>query len=147
VTVTVAVVLQWLAALVAIGTALELISIAFELRHGDVETQIEGALVNQGIVDVSGDLVVTGVFVAGVLLLLLAFVRVMAAVYLARGRRWARVLVAILALIGLLSSVAFMFEGYWARALGGAVIEVLVLWLLFNGRASEFFASAPQSDD
>ena len=79
------------------GSSLDLIAAAIEMSQAGVATQVEAALVNQGIIDISGQFVVVGVLVAGVLLIAIAFVRVMVAVYLARGRHWARIVVAIYA--------------------------------------------------
>lgn len=139
VSITIVVVLQWIAALVAVITGFDLIAAAYEMRQGQVATQIEGALVNQGIVDVSGQTVVVGVFIAGVLLLGIAFIRVMVAVYLARGRSWARVVVAVFALLSLAGGLAQLFEGRWTSALITAAVELLVLYLLFNAQSSAFF--------
>lgn len=144
VSITIVVVLQWVAAVVAVIGGFDLIAAAYEMRQNGVATQIEGALVNQGIVDVSGKTVVVGVFVAGVLLLAIAFVRVMVAIYLARGRGWARIVVAVFALISLAAGLAYLFEGMWLQAIGIAVIEVLVLYLLFNAQASAFFTARAQ---
>jgi hypothetical protein len=101
VTLTIAVALQWLAAVIAVIAGFDLMAAALEMSQAGVATQVEAALVNQGILDVSGEFVVVGVFVAGVLLMAIAFVRVMVAVYLARGRNWARIVVAVLVLISL----------------------------------------------
>lgn len=140
-TLTIAVVLQWIAAVVAIISALDLIGAAFEMRQEGVALQIEGALVNQGIVDIPGTAVVTGVFMAGVLLLAIAFIRVMVAVYLARGRNWARIVVALIVVVNMVGGLASLFEGYWVRALVVVALEAVVLWLLFNARSSAFIAS------
>lgn len=135
---TIAVILQWIAAVIAIISGFDLIAAAFEMRREGVATQLEGALVNQGIVDVPGSAIVAAVFVAGVLLVVIALVRVMVALYLARGRSWARIVVAVFVLINLAGGLANLFEGYWLRALIAVAIEVVVLWLLFNRRSSEY---------
>ena len=144
-TLTLAVVLQWVAAVVAVIGALDLIGAAFEMRQEGVALQLEGALVMQGIVDVSGRTLVTGVFLAGVLLLAIAFVRVMVAVYLARGRSWARIVVALIVLLQIAGGLAALVDGDWLRALVVIAIEVLVLWLLFNARSSAFIAARSAS--
>jgi hypothetical protein len=146
VSVTIVVVLQWVAAVVAVITGFDLIAAAYEMRQNGVSTQIEGALVSQGIVDVSGRTVVAGVFVAGILLLGIAFVRVMVAVYLARGRAWARVVVAVFALLSLAGGLAQLFQGLWLSAVGIAAIEVLVLYLLFNAQSAMFFRARAAAD-
>jgi hypothetical protein len=138
VTLTIAVVLQWVAAVVAVITGFDLVANAFEMSQEGVATQIEGALVNQGIIDVSGTLVVEAVFVAGVLILALAFVRVMVAVYLGRGRSWARIVVAVLTGVSLVGGLAFLFQGDLLRSALTVVTDLVVLWLLFNARSSAF---------
>ena len=145
VSITIVVVLQWISAIVAVIGGFDLIAAAYEMRQNGVATQIEGALVNQGIVDVSGRTVVVGVFVAGILLLAIAFVRVMVAVYLARGRGWARIVVVVFALVNLAAGLAYLFEGMWLQAVVVAVVELLVLYLLFNAQSSAFFKARAQS--
>ena len=141
VTLTIAVILQWIAAVGAVIGGLDLIFAAVEMRQEGVALQLEGALVNQGIIDVSGATLVTGVLLAGVLLLVIAFIRVMVAVYLARGRNWARIVVALIVVVNMAGGLASLFEGYWVRALVVVAVEVTVLWLLFNARSSAFIAS------
>lgn len=138
VTLTIAVVLQWVAAVIAVIAGFDLIAAALEMSQAGVATQIEAALVNQGIVDISGEFVVVGVFVAGVLLIVIAFVRVMVAVYLARGRNWARIVVAVLVLISLAGGVGYLFQGYFVQAALSTGVDLVVLWLLFNSRSSAY---------
>jgi phage terminase large subunit-like protein len=76
---------------------------------------------------------------AGVLLLGIAFVRVMVAVYLARGRGWARVIVAVFALLSLAAGLAQLFQGRWLAAAVTVAVDALVLYLLFNAQSSTFF--------
>ena len=137
---TIAVILQWIAAVGSVVGGLDLIFAAVEMRQEGVALQLEGALVNQGIIDVSGNTLVTGVLLAGVLLLVIAFIRVMVALYLARGRSWARIVVALIVLIQIAGGLAAMFAGEWLRGLAIIAVEVLVLWLLFNARSSAFIA-------
>ena len=138
VTLTIAVVLQWVAAVIAIIAGFDLIAAALEMSQAGVATQIEAALVNQGIIDISGEFVVVGVFVAGVLLIGIAFVRVMVAVYLARGRNWARIVVAVLVLISLAGGVGYLFQGYFVQAALSTGVDLVVLWLLFNSRSGAY---------
>ena len=145
VSITIVVVLQWVAAIVAVIGGFSLIAAAYEMHQEGIATQIEGALVNQGIVDISGKTVVVGVFVAGILLLAIAFVRVMVATYLAKGRGWARIVVAVFALVNLAAGLAYLFEGMWLNAVGIVVIELLVLYLLFNAQSSAFFKARAES--
>jgi hypothetical protein len=138
VTLTIAVVLQWVAAVIAVIAGFDLIAAAMEMSQAGVATQVEAALVNQGIIDVTGEFVVVGVFVAGVLLIAIAFVRVMVAVYLARGRSWARIVIAILVLVSLAGGVGYLFQGFLVQAGLAISVDLVVLWLLFNSRSSAF---------
>jgi hypothetical protein len=135
---TIAVVLQWVAAVVGVISAFELIATAYELSKAGVADQLEGALVNQGVVDVSGPFVVAGVFIAGVLLITIAFVRVMVAVYLGRGRSWARTVIAVLVGISLVGGFAYLFQGYLLRFALTVSVDLLVLWLMFNTSSSAY---------
>ena len=146
VTLTIAVVLQWVAAVIAVIAGFDLIAAAIEMSQAGIATQIEAALVNQGIIDISGQFVVVGVLVAGVLLIAIAFVRVMVAVYLARGRNWARIVVAILVLISLAGGVGYLFQGYLVQAALAIGVDLLVLWLLFNSSSSAFIAARSAED-
>jgi hypothetical protein len=138
VSLTIAVVLQWIAALVAILSGLDLIAAAYSMSTEGVADQIEATLVDQGIADVSGHFVVVGVFMGGVLVITIALVRIMAALYLARGRSWARILITALVGINLVSGFAFLFQGYALRAGLAVVVDLLVLWLLFNAQSSAY---------
>lgn len=146
VSLTIAVVLQWVAAVIAVITAFDLIAAAYEMSRDGVADQIEGALVNQGVVDVSGHVVVVGVFVAGVLLLAIAFLRVMVAVYLARGRSWARIVVAVLVAISLVSGFAYLFQGFLLRFSLTVVVDLVVLWLMFNASSSAYIRERSQNE-
>ncbi len=146
VTLTIAVVLQWVAAVIAVIAGFDLIAAAIEMSQAGIATQIEAALVNQGIIDISGQFVVVGVLVAGVLLIAIAFVRVMVAVYLARGRNWARIVVAILVLISLAGGVGYLFQGYLVQAALAIGVDLLVLWLLFNSSSSAYIAARSAED-
>jgi hypothetical protein len=141
VTLTVVVLLQWVAAVIAAISGFDLLMAALELKDRGLEDEIESALVREGVIDVPGSAIVTAVFVAAVLLLVVAALRVIAAVYLAQGRSWARVLVAIFAAVNLLGGLAYLFEGYWVRALLTVVLELLVFGLLFSSSSTEFIRS------
>ena len=146
VTLTIAVALQWVAAVIAVIAGFDLITAAIEMSQAGVATQVEAALVNQGIIDISGQFVVVGVLVAGVLLIAIAFVRVMVAVYLARGRHWARIVVAILVFISLAGGVGYLFQGYLVQAALAIGVDLLVLWLLFNSSSSAYIAARSAED-
>lgn len=138
VSLTIVVVLQWIAATIGVISGFDQIAAALQLRDAEVADDIEAALVNTGVIDVSGESLVTGLLVAGALTLVIAFIRVMVAVYLARGRAWARMLIAIVAVINLIGGLGFLLHGEWWRAAAITIVELVILGLLFNTKASAF---------
>lgn len=139
------VVLQWIAATIGVISGFDQVTAALQLRDANAADDIEAALVNTGVIDVSGESLVTGLLVAGALTLVIAFIRVMVAVYLARGRSWARTLVAIIAVINLIGGLGFLLHGEWWRAAVIVVVELVILGLLFNVRASEYIRERERS--
>jgi len=140
ITLTIAVVLQWIAAVIATLVGLELIIAAIELSDSDTESAVGQAIARTGVNDVSSSLVVEGLFIAGALVLALALVRVIVAVYLARGRGWARAVITVMVALSLLTGVAYLFQEEFVRGLGIIVLELVVLWLLFNPRSNAFLS-------
>ncbi len=138
VSLTIVVVLQWIAATIGVISGFDQIAAALQLRDAGVADDIEAALVNTGVIDVSGESLVTGLLVAGALTLVIAFIRVMVAVYLARGRAWARMLIAIVAVINLIGGLGFLLHGEWWRAAAIIIVELVILGLLFSTKASAF---------
>ena len=137
-TLTVVVILQWVSAVIAAISGFDLLLAGLELKDRGLEDELENALVREGVVDIPGSALTTAVFVAAVVLLAVALLRVIAAVYLAQGRAWARVLVAIFAALNLVGGLAYLFEGYWVRALLTVVLELLVFALLFSSSSTAF---------
>jgi hypothetical protein len=140
-TVTIAVVLQWVAAAAAIFAGLQLITAAIELSDKDVESAVGQAITTAGVTDVSASLVVEGLLIAGAVVFALAILRIVLAVYLARGRAWARVIITILVVLNLLTGVAYLFQEAFVQAIGTFLLELVVLWLLYNPQASAFIES------
>ena len=135
---SIVVVLQWVAAVVAIVSGFDLLQAGFSLSKAGVPAALESTLITQGVDDTSGSLIVVGVFMAGVLLIAVGVLRVIIALYLGRGRNWARIVISALVAINLVGGFAYLIQGYTLRASATILIEVVVLWLLFNGRSSAF---------
>ena len=142
VTVTIAVVLQWVAAGIATFVGLELITAAIELSDADSESAVGQAIVASGITDVSASLVVRGLLLAGTVVLGLALLRIVLAVYLSRGRVWARLVITILVVLNALTGVAYLFQGAFWQGFGIIVLELVVLWLIYNPQASTFISDS-----
>lgn len=140
VSLTIAVILQWVAAVVGLVGGLDLIAAAFSMARLGVPEKLEQALRSEGITDIAGSLLVLGVFLAGAAIALLAVVRVLVSVYVWRGRSWARIVLGVLIAINIVGGFAYLFEGYVMRMLLTVPVDILVLWLLFNAPSSAFIA-------
>jgi hypothetical protein len=147
VTLTIAVVLQWIAAGIAALVGLQLITAAIELSDKDTKSAVGQAIVGAGVTNVSASLVVQGLFIAGAVVLALAILRVILAVYLARGRNWARMVITILVVLNLLTGVAYLFQEAFWQGFGIIVLELVVLWLLFNPRSNSYISSEPRESE
>ena len=138
VSLTIAVVLQWVAGIGALIVGLDLIASAFELSDPDTKASLEQAMVSTGVTDVGASLVVRGIFMAGAVVMGLTLLRVILALYLARGRNWARLVIAILALVQLIIGVVYLFQEQIVFGSLAIALEVAVLWMLFNAKSSAF---------
>jgi hypothetical protein len=138
VTVTLVAVLQAVAAVVAAVTAFDLIADAFELAQVGVSTGIDAALTAQGVVDIDPGMPAQSTFAAGILLLALAVVRVLAVGYLLRGRRWARTVLTVLIAVSLAGGLSFLFQGFVLRTTLLVAVDLVLVALLFDRRTSEF---------
>lgn len=109
-TLTIAVLLQWIAAVVAIIGAVGVIFSEFSL------------------VGLIGSLILIGI----------AVVRVIVAFSLGRGHNWARILITIFAILSAFSAVTEIFSGQVLGGIVGLAIEVVVLWLMWNSSSSTY---------
>jgi hypothetical protein len=137
-TLTGAVVLQWLAAVIALLAGFDLLMSALELPNDSTKRALEQAMTSQGVSDVSAAQVVFGVAIAGVMVLAIALLRIVLAVYLARGRSWARLTITVLVLLNVLAGVVYLFQDEFWRGLPTILLELVVLWLLYNARSSAY---------
>lgn len=138
ITLTIAVVLQWVTALVAMVSAFDLIGAALNMSAEGVAEGLTGALQASGINDVDGSLLVVGVFVAGVFVAVLAVVKVVVATYLLQGRSWARLVLSVLIVLSIVSGLAYLVQGYVMRAALVVPVDIVMLWLIFSAPSSEF---------
>jgi hypothetical protein len=138
ITLTLAVILQWIAAILSIVAAVGLILGAFATLNSDVRDEINNALSSEGITEISAGAITGGVFVAGLVVAGIAIIRVIVAMSLARGHNWARILISVFAVLNLLGGIGVLFSGQWLTAIVTIVIEVLILWLLWNSSSSAY---------
>ncbi|RLK52757.1 hypothetical protein [Microbacterium telephonicum] len=57
------------------------------------------------------------------------------------GRNWARILTAILFALNLLGALTLLFGGQFWQGIGGAILPLIGLILLFSQKANAFFRS------
>lgn len=135
----IAAILQWVAAVVGVLSGLTLIVAGISLSGSDAEAAIHATLVDQGITDINGSTISAGVVLAGLMLVLIALIRVIVSVFLLRGRAWARIVLALIVLLSIVGGVAYLFNDEVIRGLLTIAIEAVVLYLLFNSRSSDYF--------
>lgn len=134
----VAAILQWVAAVVGVLSGLTLVVAGISLSGSDAEADIHSTLVEQGIGDINGSTISAGIVLAGLLLILIALMRVVVSVFLLRGRAWARIVLALIVLLSLVGGIAYLFNEEIIRGLLTIAIEAVVLYLLFNARSSAY---------
>lgn len=137
-TLTIAVVLQWIAAVISIIAAVGLILGALATLNSDVRDEINNALSSEGITEISAGAITGGVFVAGLVVAAIAVIRVIVAFSLARGHNWARILISVFAVLSLLGGIGTLFSGQWLTAIVTIVVELVILWLLWNSSSSAY---------
>jgi hypothetical protein len=146
VTLTIAVLLQWVAGVAALLVGFDLLMSALELSNASTKSALDEAMTSHGVTDVSASQVVFGMAVAGIFVLAIAILRVILAVYLGRGRSWARMVISVLVVLNMLAGVAYLFQEEFWRGVPTICLELVVLWLLFNARSSAFIAERSRRD-
>ena len=144
VSIVIVVLLQWAAAVLGLIAAFDLIAFAIEMSRSGVSEQIESTLVAQNLSETSGSLVVAGVGMAGVMVGMLALLRILVAGYLWQGRSWARLVLALLIVLNVIGSVGQLIEGYWLRAGALILLDLVMLWLMFTLQSSQFVKARGQ---
>lgn len=136
-TLTIAVVLQWIAAIFMIFAGVSLLIGAFATLNANVRDEISNVLSEEGISGVSSGAISAGVFIAGLVVMGIAVIRVIVAMSLARGHNWARILISVFVVLSLLGSVGALFGGQWISVISIA-LEVVILWLMWNASSSAY---------
>lgn len=137
ITLTIAVVLQWVAAVFMIFAGVSLLLGAFATLNANVRDEITGVLSDEGISGVSAGAISAGVFIAGLVVLGIAVIRVIVAISLGRGHNWARILITVFVVLNLLGAIGALLGGQWISLISIA-LEVVILWLLWNASSSAY---------
>ncbi len=138
ITLTLAVILQWIAAIISIFAAVGLILGAIATLDSGARDEINSALASEGITEISAGAITGGVFIAGLVVAGIAVIRVIVAFSLARGHNWARILISVFAVLSLLGGIGSLFSGQWLTAIVTIVVELVILWLLWNSASSAY---------
>jgi len=143
VSLTIAVVLQWIAAIVLLFTGIPILIAGFLRNNQQLRDQLDQAIADSGQqVDFPVDYIFYGMIVAGLVLIIAAVVRIILAVYLAKGHNWARIVITVFIAFGLISAVAGLFSGQFLPALVSLVVEIIILWLMWNRDSSDYIEAA-----
>jgi hypothetical protein len=137
---TIAVVLQWIAAILGLFGGLFLLSGAGAMASKTVREQVNQALADSGFESVTAATIAWGVLAAGVFAIVISVLRIIIAISLGRGHNWARILLTVFVALSLLSAVFELFQGggaFW-RGLGAIVVEIVILWLMWNRSSSAY---------
>lgn len=135
---TIAVLLQWIAAIISIVGAFFLIVGALATLDSGAREEINRALESEGITEISAGAITGGVFIAGLVVAAIAVIRVIVAMSLARGHNWARILISVFAILSLLGGIGTLLGGNWLTGIATLVVEVIILWLLWNSSSSAY---------
>jgi hypothetical protein len=140
---TIAVVLQWVAAILGAIAGLFLLGGAGAMASSEVRDELNRALAENGYESITAATLAWGVLAAGVFAILISVLRVIVAISLGRGHNWARILITVFLVLNLFSAVFELFQGggaFW-RGAGTIVVEVVIMWLMWN-RSSSAYISA-----
>ena len=138
ITLTIAVVLQWIAAILGLIGGVTLFLGSLATLNNEVRAEIEKVLAEADVTTISASTIGWGVAVAGLLTIGISVIRIIVAVSLGRGHNWARILISVIAILSLIGAIGQLFGGHWLTGIVGAVVELIILWLLWNSKSSEF---------
>jgi len=139
--ITIAMVLVWIGAILIILNAIGVVTLAFGFRDPAIQQAVEDTLVNNGLDKNAENYFNFALWTAAAIMLISGVVRIILAIYLGRGYNWARVVITIFVVIGFIASLSTIFSGGWNILAGllGCLVEVIILGLLWNARASVWF--------
>ncbi|MHB1211216.1 MAG: hypothetical protein ACYC0W_02980 [Candidatus Nanopelagicales bacterium] len=142
VSITVAVILQWVGAVYVLILGFDLLAAGVGMTRTGIAAELEATLVEQGITDLSGSIVVVSMILAGALMSAIALVRMVVSAYLWQGREWSRLVLTVLIALNVIGALAYLVQGEWLRAVGAFVIDAIMLYLMFTSQSSAFIAQA-----
>jgi uncharacterized membrane protein (DUF2068 family) len=135
---TIAVVLQWIAAIAGIWVGFMFILASIAMLDPEARQQVQDALTEAGVSDITPMMAVAALFLLAVTIMAIGVIRLIVAISLGRGRNWARILVTILSAFSLAGAIAQLFGGEWLTGIVTIAIEVVILWLMWNKSSSAY---------
>jgi len=137
-TLTIAVVLQWIAAALLLIAGIIMLfgagSAALTVT-GDLESALKEAGIPIEVVRV-------GILGFGIFMIVLGVISAVIALSLARGHAWARIVLTVFSVLAIVSGVLELFnpEMIW-RGIAGIILQVIFLWLMWNASSSTYIAA------
>jgi hypothetical protein len=146
ITLTIVVILQWVAAVLGLIAAVFLLLGAGTLASRDVRDQITEALKTETAdlpVEITGATVGWGLLFIGLFVVVVSVLRIVIAMSLARGHAWARIVLTIFVAFSLIGAIAELFQGGGAmwRGIVTIIVEIVILWLMWNAKSSAYIAA------
>lgn len=137
---TIAVVLQWIAAIFGIIGGFFLLGAAGAMGSQTVRDGVNRALADGGFGEITAATLAWGTLAAGIFTVFIAVIRIIVAVSLARGHNWARLLITVFVALSLLGAIFELFQGggaFW-RGIGTIIVELVILWLMWNRTSTAY---------
>lgn len=137
---TIAVVLQWIAAIFGIIGGVFLLGAAGAMSSQSVRDEVNRVLDEGGFAEITAATIAWGVLAAGIFTVFISVIRIIVAVSLARGHNWARLLITVFVALSLLGAIFELFQGggaFW-RGIAAIIVEILILWLMWNRSSSAY---------
>jgi L-lactate permease len=160
-TLTIAVVLQWIGAVFSFIVGLPLMFAGLFSGNPDLEQTWNDAINDaassgqipqdnaEQLLDINPDVILFSLSVAGAFLVAIGIIRAIIAVFLGKGHNWARIVLTVFFVLGMISSIGQMFAGTGvAGVVGGLIslaIEVFLLWLMWNPKSSAYIEERTQA--
>jgi hypothetical protein len=138
ITLTIAVVLQWISAILGLFAGFTLFLGSLATLNDEVRGEIEKVLAEADVTQISASAIGWGVAVAGLLTIGISIIRVIVAVSLGRGHNWARILITVIVILGIIGGIGGLLGGQWVTSIVSVVLELVILWLLWNSKSSEY---------
>ena len=138
VSLTIAVVLQWIAAVTGLWVGSIMMIGSLAIFDQNARDEISKVLSEADVTNIDPAMVGMAFLVFSLLIVVVSIIRLIIAIALGRGRSWARIVLTVLSALSLAGAIGQVFGGELLTGLISAVIEVVILWLLWNSASSAY---------